>query len=265
MSTRQILNKTSKKKRDTMTNWTDITQANPQSGVFSTGSAVMNGGTGTIYQTVWCPTARPAEDDTGTKGSAIDKATRTNTNCYMRGVKENIQFEVLGGGSWTWRRICFRLKGDTINLANPDPATSPVFRQTSNGMMRLMTIDNTVIDRVTDTIFRGEFSVDYTSVTNAKTHSNRAQIVYDRTRIINNGNNKATARNYKMWHAMNKSLVYEDRESGDIMNPAPFSVEGPAGMGDYYIYDIFQSNVGGVADTDVLFFEPQATLYWHER
>lgn len=248
-----------------MTNWTDITQANPTSGVFAPGSAVMNGGTGTIYQTVWCPTARPAEDSTGVKGSTIDKATRTNTRCYMRGVKEKIQFEVLGGGSWTWRRIVFRMKGDTISQGNIDPATSDIARETSSGMMRLMTIDATTFDRASDTVFRGAFGVDYTSVTNAMTHSNRAHIMYDKIRIINNGNNKATARNFNLWHSFNKTLVYEDRENGLSTDPQMFSVEGPAGMGDVYIYDIFQSNVGGVADTDVLYFEPQATLYWHER
>lgn len=248
-----------------MTNWTDITQSDPTSGTFSQGSSVMNGGTGTIYQTVWCPTARPAEDDSFTKGSAMNRTIRTNSNCYMRGVKEKIQLEILGGGSWTWRRIVFFLKGDTVNLGNVDVTTSEVMRQTTNGMMRLTTIDATTFDRASNIVFRGTFGADYTSLVNATTHSKRAKIVYDKTRVINNGNNKATARSFNMWHPINKTLIYEDREDGDTMDPAPFSVEGPAGCGDMYIYDLFQSNVGGVADTDVLYFEPQSTLYWHER
>jgi len=246
-------------------NWTDITQADPESGVFNIGSATFNGGTGVYYQTVWCPTARPAEDISGVKRSAIDKASRTSTDCYMRGVKEQILFETIGGASWSWRRICFTVKGDSVNLANTDPTTSEVARITSNGMMRLMTQDPTTFDAASDLVFEGTFNQDWFSPIIAKTTGRKVTIHYDKLRTINGGNAKATARRFNIWHPMNKNLFYEDFESGGAMNPSMFAVEGPKGMGDYYIYDIFEANTGAVADTDVMQFTPQATLYWHEK
>lgn len=224
----------------------------------------MGGATGSIFQTVWCPTARPAEDDTFTKGAAIDRATRTATRCYMRGVKERNLLQVRGGASWLWRRIIFRIKGDTISLGNVDPSTSEVARQTSQGMMRLMTIDSATFDRTSNQVFRGTFGTDYTSVTNAQTNPERVTIMYDKTRTINGGNSVGKTVQVNLWHPMNKSIVYEDRESAGASNPSMFSVEGPPGMGDVYIYDIFEAGVGATS-TDALYWDPQATLYWHER
>lgn len=62
---------------------------------------------------------------------------------------------------------------------------------------------------------------------------------------------------------MNKNLVFSNDEAGETETSDAFSTVGKAGMGDFYIYDIFQSI--GTDAAQHLAFEPQATLYWHEK
>lgn len=243
--------------------WSDINTTDPQSGTFTLGGADFPAGTGQVYQILWCPTARPAEESGGTKGSAIDKAVRTNTNCYMRGLKERIEIKTNSSLSWQWRRICFTMKGDTINLGNNDPDTSEVARQTVNGMMRLMTIDNTTLSRANDVVFKGENAVDWLNHFIAPVDTRKVSLKYDRTRVIRSGNDAGVIQMYKQWMPMNKNIYYEDEESGDQTNPSMFSVENKQGMGDYYIYDIFYPNGG--TSTDSLAVDIEARLYWHEK
>ena len=63
---------------------------------------------------------------------------------------------------------------------------------------------------------------------------------------------------------MNHNLVYGDDEVGGQEATTLFSTEGKAGMGDYYVVDLFQPSFGA-GESDTLYFRPQATLYWHER
>lgn len=63
---------------------------------------------------------------------------------------------------------------------------------------------------------------------------------------------------------MNANLLYDDDEAGTSMVPSYFSTEGRAGMGDYYVLDIIAAG-SGATSTDQLTFNPQTTLYWHER
>lgn len=246
-----------------MQSYTDITATNPQSDVFNIGAAVFPAATGTVYQTVWCATARPAEESGGTRGSAIDKMVRTNTNCFMRGLKERIEIKTNSPLSWQWRRICFTIKGDTINFGNADPTQSEVMRQTSAGMTRLQTIDDGTISRVTDLVFKGTNGADWTNHFIAPIDKQRVTVYSDKTRIIRSGNSQGVIKMYKEWYPMNKMLIYDDEEAGDQMNPAPFSVEGKAGMGDFYVYDILYPNGG--ASGEELAMDIESRLYWHEK
>lgn len=181
----------------------------------------------------------------------------------MRGVKESIMANTNSGITWKWRRICFTLKGDTINQFNTDPDTSPVFRQTSNGMMRLWHQDLSVINAATALVFKGQNQTDWSDHFAAKVDPTQVTVKFDKTFIISSGNSQGVVRKMKLWHPMNKTLIYEDNENGDAMTPSPFSVESKAGMGDYYIYDIVEPNGG--SGTDTLTLDSQATMYWHER
>lgn len=246
-----------------MQSYTDITATNPQSDVFNNGSAEFPAGTGTVYQVLWCATARPAEESGGTKGSAIDKMIRTNTNCYMRGLKERLEIKTNSPLSWQWRRICFTIKGDTLNFGNEDPATSEVARQISSGMQRLQTIDDGTISRAANLVFKGTNGADWTNHFIAPIDKTRVTVYSDTTRVIRSGNGQGTIQMYKRWYPMNKMLYYDDEEAGDQMNPAMFSVESKAGMGDFYIYDIYYPNGG--TSTDTLSVDIEARLYWHEK
>ena len=259
LNRRRLLNITSVKKQDTMQSWSNIETP----GTFVLGGATYSGGTGAVFQTVWCPTARPAESYTGITGSPLQKQIRQNSNCFMRGVKESIMANTNSGITWKWRRICFTMKGDTVNQGNPDPDTSSVFRQTSNGMMRLWTQEAGTIGAVNAVVFKGQNGTDWSDHFAAKTDSTQVTVKFDKTFIISSGNSQGVVRKMKLWHPMNKTLIYEDDENGDVMTPSPFSVESKAGMGDYYIYDIVEPNGGTSEDTLVL--DSQATLYWHER
>lgn len=232
-------------------------------GTFVLGGAVIPAGTGAVNQFLWCATARPAESTLGVAGSAIDKAIRTNTNCFMRGLKENVSLRTNSGLAWRWRRICFTMKGDTLNFGVNDPDTSNVARQTSNGMMRLVHEDLSTIDRVTQVVFRGQNQTDWVNHFIAPIDTRKINLKFDRTRVIQSNNNSGTVRYYKDWFPMNHNIYYDDEENGDKTNVNMFSVENKQGMGDYYVYDIFEPQ-GGTSE-DAIQFEPQARLYWHEK
>lgn len=63
---------------------------------------------------------------------------------------------------------------------------------------------------------------------------------------------------------MNHNLVYDDDESGVAEASGHLSVSSKAGMGDYYIMDIFSAGLGAGA-SDLLNIYANSTLYWHEK
>ena len=62
---------------------------------------------------------------------------------------------------------------------------------------------------------------------------------------------------------MNKNMVYANDENGEGETLDVISTASKHGMGDYYVVDFFNAN-GGTA-SDLLDFNPEATLYWHEK
>lgn len=235
-------------------------------GVYTNGPAVITAGTGTVEMAVWCPTARsPNLTGTGVTGSKYDKAIRTNTNCFMRGLKETVELKTNSGLAWQWRRICFTLKGDTLNLGINDLGTSPVARETSDGTVRLLHGDSTTVSRAVDLVFKGENGVDWSNHFIAPLDTKKIKVYYDRTRNLMGGNARGHVHTFKQWYPMNKNLYYEDDEIGDEMQDALFSVENRQGMGDYYIYDLFYAPTTGGTETDTLSVQMNARLYWHEK
>jgi hypothetical protein len=63
---------------------------------------------------------------------------------------------------------------------------------------------------------------------------------------------------------MNHNLVYDDDENGDVESSSYNSTTSRAGMGDYYVIDMFQPGAGG-SSTDLLQITTNSTLYWHEK
>lgn len=229
---------------------------------YTTGAATLDGAHTYIFP--WVATARPAvgEDEQG--GLPIDESVRTATTCYMKGLKERIQVQTSSGVPWQWRRIAFTVKG-----WDPYSQDTNGYRwslETSNGVVRVVNsvAGTTLGSTVVDFIFAGENGTDWLTPFSASLDTSRISVKYDKTRIIRSGNANGVMQNYKFWHSMEKNLVFNDDEAGTTEELNRFSILGKAGMGDFIIIDIIAAGTGGTT-SDFLTFQPEATLYWHEK
>ncbi|QCX35066.1 capsid protein [Blackfly genomovirus 5] len=269
MTTKRILDMTSTKKRDTMLGWTNSTSSN-QSGstTYTSNAAVINGGLTDTQAAcfVWCATARDNTQSTaGTTGNTFTQATRTSSTPYMVGLKESIEVQCNTGMPWQWRRICFTYKGTL--LTNSTSFATAI--ETSNGWVRVL--NQLGGDPGHDPqysffvkLFKGQNTQDWVDPMIAKTDSSRVTVKYDKTITLASGNEDGFIRKYNRYHAMNKTLVYDDDELGGGVNVTNYSTDGKAGMGDYYVVDLIRARQGS-ATTDQITFRPEATLYWHEK
>jgi len=264
MSTRALLNKTSQKKRDNMLSYTNTQFDNPFSPDYLQGGAIMRRPVGVIlpdeFVYVWNATGRPSDTSTNARGSKIDTSLRTSEAIYAVGLKERIQLETNNAAPWEWRRICFTSKDD-FNQADPD--TSAYFRRTSNGMVRLLRAEQESTYMI-DELFDGERNTDWLSMITAPLSRKHYSIMYDKTRVLRSGNQAGVTHNFKMWHPMRKNIVYKGEQTGENMTDSAVSVDGKAGMGNYYVVDIFRKH-GVNDDVSTLTFTPEATFYWHEK
>lgn len=213
----------------------------------------------------WIATARPSVRFGGEAPPTIDPAVRTRSLCYMRGLKERVQIQTSSGLPWQWRRICFTIKGD--DLYGGDAVGARFSLLTSNGMVRVLNaIDASGVLGATlsNLIFDGANASDWTNWFTAKLDSQRITIKYDKTRIIQSGNDSGVLRNYSQWMPMNKNLQFDDDESGNTFVGGRYSTRNKVGMGDYYVIDMISAGTGGTS-TDLMTFDPEATLYWHEK
>lgn len=271
MSKRRILNTTSTKKRDTMLCYTNSTAASQTGSTTYSSSvaAVVTGGqdvTGAATF-LWCATARDnTTSSSNNRGTIYDSSTRTSTTPYMIGLKEAIEIQVSTGMPWQWRRICFTFKGPLGLTYNTGTA---IATETSNGWVR-------VVNQISgdpgggqqyilfEKLFKGQNTTDWNDVMTAKVDNTRVTLKYDKTCNLSSGNEDGFIRKYNRWHPMYKTLVYDDDELGGTKNSRTLSTEGRAGMGDYYVVDLFRARTGSTT-SDLLSLRPQSTLYWHEK
>jgi len=223
----------------------------------------------------WIATARNMTYDGTNRGLSSDPSSRTATTCFFKGLKEKITVATDTGNSWLWRRICFRFRSNAIiNVANVLGATSeyPLWHASDPGFTRALTrLDPSLDaetanmkDNITSLLFRGQRGYDWDRYLNAKVDTSRVDLAYDKTVTLSSGNESGRQFQFRRWHGMNKNLVYNDDEwRGGVIDPF-LSVSDKRGMGDYYIIDFFDAGITGVGD-DSLYFDPQATLYWHQR
>lgn len=244
--------------------WTNVRpDSSPGNGDYTPGPAELSGTPGQWYTFAFCPTARGVEDRDGVIGSKAQTAMRTSTTIFAKGYSEKIYLATVSGRGWTWRRVCFTMKGDALNLGNNDENTSGVFRETSNGYMRLLTFSDAA-GRINDILFKGTQNVDWQDVMDAPIDTRRIQLKSDKITHIRSGNADGVTRYTSRWYNMSKNMYFEDDETGDKMSSSPFVVENNHGMGDYYIVDFFKSNSGNTA-TDTLKVDLTGTFYWHEK
>jgi len=232
---------------------------------FLNSAATLKGGR--TYIMPWIPTARDMSNAVDDPNSVTQRSARTSTVCYMRGLKERIQIQTNNGMSWQWRRICFTYRGNGVYSGSVGDPTRQIVRETSAGFARVV-VDwgnsTPVVNPLISHLFRGTQDRDWRSYFTAPTDNTRVTVQYDKTRILTSGNANGIMRNYNNWFPMNKNLVYDDEEDGLEEDSVNLSSSGKAGMGDYYVVDIISAGTGSTA-SDLMSFDPEATLYWHEK
>ncbi|QCX29352.1 capsid protein [Plant associated genomovirus 2] len=255
-SRRRLLNITSQKKRDNMmpviTDWKGEAPIS--------GPATLNGSGRTTM--IWCATQR----DRATPPYVDNpESARTSKSIFLRGLREFSILRTSSPDAWRWRRIVFTVKG----LGAYMPADARFSVETNvQGWSRALTDFSGVAstparNAMEALIFAGDAGKDWASVFTAKVDRTRVTPLLDKTRILRTGNQQGSYFKNKMWLPVNKSLVYVDEESGNNMLEASLSTLGRPGIGDIYVVDLFDCSTGNSAST--LLFEPEATLYWHER
>lgn len=271
MSTKSILNKTSRKKRDTMLSWSNTTTGGAQR-TPAVGGLAVAGNSQAI--SVWCPTARDLVQFGGSSGTVVQEAMRTATTAYMVGLAEKVRIQSSSGLPWMWRRICFRLRGTNGNFQTPATSDTPTsvfspYLETSSGYVRLWfneSVNNqqNTINNQLGILFRGASGVDWNDVMIAPVDARQVDLSFDKTWKLHSGNTAGVFTEKNLWHPMRKNLVYDDDESGEAESTTPFSVTDKRGMGDYYVVDIIQPGMGGTA-SDTLAISSTASMYWHEK
>jgi len=268
MSKKRVLNISSIKKRNGMLSFSNTTNAGASRTV-AAGPAYINGATQGKF--LFCPTAMDLDNSSGGPNLKINEANRTSTTCYMRGFAEHLRIQTSSGVPWFHRRICFTTKTDAFltSAADTPVQPNPYYTETSIGYSRLMlnlNVNNTpqTITNIETVLFRGAQGQDWVDSLIAPVDTTRVSVKFDKTWTIRSGNANGTVIERKLFHPMNKNLVYDDDESGQAMTTNRFSVDSKAGMGDYYIYDIFTPGESATS-TDLIVVVPSSTLYWHER
>lgn len=265
MSKRSILNTTSRKKRNGMLSLTTTPASGGGNIPITGGPAIVQASAGTQVF-LWNSTAQSLD-----ASSVIpNQASRTATSCYMRGLSEHLRISTSTGLPWFHRRVCFTTKL-TLNSAINAGATIPrvTFFDSANGIERLwfnMSRNNDTADQETlyGYLFRGQNGADWTDPIVAPTDPTRVTVRFDKTWTYRSGNTVGTVKETKLWHGMNKTLVYDDDESGEAESQSYYSTSAKPGMGNYFVVDIFSPLPGG-STSDLLRVDANSTLYWHER
>ena len=248
----------------------DVTVEDRHSGEYQQDAArlTVTAGNQSVYQFLWCATARTTEIADQVLGTISEQATRTSQSCYIRGLAERIEINTNDGTPWQWRRIVFRMKGIRFFQAGQDETEDRLLylRNGSDGYGRLVTdwSETSAVSTVNAFVFKGRQGDDWTSPNEAHVDTQRVSVMYDKTVHIRTGNDSGVTRIYRRWHPVNKNLVYNDDEAGSTEETSHFSTEGKRGCGDVYVMDLFTCSEFA-PNTARMNFKPQAALYWHER
>lgn len=198
-------------------------------------------------------------------------ATRTASTCYAKGLSEHLRIQTSSGVPWFHRRICITLRGDNAFAFDRGGSlqTYAPYVDTSNGIERLFlnaAVNNQVPTTAAqfDLLFKGTENQDWNDPIIAPVDTARVDLKFDKTWTLQSGNNNGIVRERKLWHPMNKNIVYNEDEIGETEGTSYYSTSSKRGMGDYYVIDIIRAGEGGGA-TDLLRLDANSTYYWHEK
>lgn len=268
MSVRRILNHTSRKKQNSITQWVPNTNGSPAA-AGTVSDIAMSANQGTNVH-MFCPTFNPmdAGNNSGSISFAVSDSSRQAQTAYLRGYKETTTIRLTGGTPWRRRRIVFSAKGLPARLLSADTTFVSAYYsliQNTLGVVRQTTpLGTTQVQAIQTFLFKGTANLDWFSPFNAKLDTQFFKIHSDRTLSFNPGNSTGQTKLVKQWIPMNHNMVYDDDENGDSSIPTSgFANQGRSGMGDVYIVDFYQSTL--TTASDGLVVNNEGTLYWHEK
>lgn len=243
-------------------NWVPAVNTSP-SGAGTSADLAISSASVFAYSTLFCVNAR----DIDTDGTAKNEMwSRTSTRTYARGYAETTRFTLTGGAPWRHRRIVFNAKNFPSVLAALDPNNVPAFYAlyTSNGQVRQNCIlPSAVRDYIEANLFRGAKGTDWNLAMTARTNTIGFRIVSDKTYNLNPGNASGKSVIMKRWTPINKNIVYNEDEAGTTGTSVMFSTGSRDSVGDYFIYDIYESTVPD--SNSALSITHEGRYYWHEK
>lgn len=273
MTKKKILNWTSRKKRDTLLQYSNTLATTGASQTIAQGAAVVAGGSTALF--VFSPTCRDL-----TIGSDVNPDfdnTRTSSTVYNVGFKERLRYESSSSKPWLHRRICFTSRSKIwrtpyTSTTGATQARSPYYEiggGTAVGFTRLwanMSVNNEAspIATIYEDIFQGKKDKDWSDVISAKFDTSYYDLKFDRTWILKPNNGSTILSNRSLYHPMNQNMVYDDEEDGGLQGESFFASNSRVGMGDYLVVDIFQPHAAAAA-TDLLKITSSSVMYWHEK
>lgn len=260
---------TARKKRNNMMTFSNTSSAGALIAIANTPLVLNGNATGRV---LWQATAMSLK--AGSVGKVQDTGVRTATSCYMVGLSEHIKLQTSSPLPWYHRRICFTSKDPDFRTVQPgdSPAIpyATALEGTTSYIQRLMYnsingggVGNTIAAK-DEVIFKGIQNVDWNDPLLAPVDNSRVTVKFDKTWILRSGNQNGNVWERKLYHPMKKTLVYDDEESGNTMVTSINSVRSKAGMGDFWVYDIYVPGLNGQA-SDQLVVYANSTLYWHEK
>lgn len=219
-----------------------------------------------LHSFLYCPTYRFLSPN-----NADFVALRTSTKPYLKGLNERYDIIPSDSSVWYWRRIVFASKDrqlvptliqSSIGAQATAGATStrPFRDQSGESTGNYQTLISQLIDRV----FVGVYTTDWNDVFTAKIDRTRITPISDKFRKITSQNQSPNPTIRRCYTPMNKTIVYDDEENGTSMSVSPMSTEAKPGIGDVYVWDLFQAPNALLA-TSGLNIANTSTLYWHEK
>jgi len=273
MSKRRLIDATSTKKKDTMI-VASLGGINPDPKAITTSGRIPQFAYNTVdssnvHMIVFNPTHRFLVPN-----NAAYKAYRTSSAPYIRGYLERVELNPTDGATWWWRRVVFAVKSSLAVDATTDANLGAQATAGATSYRQVRDLSGESTGNYHDTnvaiqtlMFEGVQGVDWLDPLSAKLDRTRVTIIKDKTRTLSSGNDIGRPRIIRDYTPINKTLVYDDEENGLSMNPAPFSVESKAGIGNIYVVDFLNcprpANTGSPGTG--ITFNPAATLYWHEK
>lgn len=227
---------------------------------------------------LWCPTARYKA---GYGGDS--KAARSASTVFWKGVSEKVHIESDTSDPWLWRRIIFEWHGgfdvDSIPFekyyaAEADVAAIPSVPGSGANLQNVtsmagVTRTNRPMESLTSeeltfiwgVVFKGQRYMDWLDPTTAPVNNSDLKVHSDRTRTMRSGNDASIFKNYSMYVPLNKTMSYDDQESGSLERASALS-DRKSPLKDVFILDLFAQSALAPGKIS---FRSTATAYWHEK